>query len=849
MVKIENLFVTSMYTRLTAAQSRLACRRWSTLITLGVLLPLSAPVAAQTDVEMHGRIHGAVPPPGYYEILRRDPRAFRFSPENGWIRRARAIAARRRLWRAQRANRALFAPQANFNANGILRGELDVPVFLVLFANTDSAALVANVSRGTMESRLYGTHSAPPYSIHNYYREISNDSLVVNGRVFEWTRVTSNDAFYEGGPDCNGLCGSARVGDLIREAVLAQDSVDYGQFDNDGPDGVPNSGDDDGYVDGVVVMHPKVDGACKFVNPDAQNSIWAHKWFVSGLETDDTANSVTAGFPNIRIRDYIIQGGQGGDGGCTSNQPQAMGLVAHETGHLFGLPDLYNTNQSRPSEGIGHWGLMGSGNWLRPFSPAHMSAWTRAELGWVTEVLIDRDTTLEISPVETADTVYLLPVQGSDEYFILANRQRIGSDVEMAGPGLLIWHVDSVLLAQRMPISVNAADPEALRLMQADGADHLHAGDNRSDAGDPFPGSTGNTAFTELSNPSSDRNDGTPTYVRVESIEQVTPGGPVRAGISFVGPTVIVATDTLAAFRLDDVTYNKFEAILQGGSQHQLEMDSVQVVNNGGNRYTWLSWSSGAARSHTFMATARGDSIVATVATEYLAQVTLAGTGGGSVEATPALDVEAGAFIAQDSGLTLVANVTQGGDLFEGWSGDTTTTSDTLRLVMIRPYRLTATFAAPLAVVSTSPPAAVMGTAYQHALSAAGGTGNFSWTLTGGTLPEGVSLDPTGALAGTPAETGSFSFGVRVTSGSQQADGSLVLQVTAPTLAAIGVVEHLLGRRATLSAEDITFLDLLGNRNGMLDVGDFLAWVRSTPSAASSAVLGRVLNAKPKERP
>ncbi len=196
-----------------------------------------------------------------------------------------------------------------------------------------------------------------------------------------------------------------------------------------------------------------------------------------------------------------------------------------------------------------------------------------------------------------------------------------------------------------------------------------------------------------------------------------------------------------------------------------------------------------------------------------------------------------------------MANVTQGGDLFEGWSGDTTATSDTLRLVMIRPYRLTATFAAPLAVVSTSPPAAVMGTAYQHALSAAGGTGNFSWTLTGGTLPEGVSLDPTGALAGTPAETGSFSFGVRVTSGSQQADGSLVLQVTAPTLAAIGVVEHLLGRRATLSAEDITFLDLLGNRNGMLDVGDFLAWVRSTPSAASSAVLGRVLNAKPKERP
>ena len=29
--------------------------------------------------------------------------------------------------------------------------------------------------------------------------------------------------------------------------------VDFGLFDNDGPDGVPNSGDDDGYVDIVFI--------------------------------------------------------------------------------------------------------------------------------------------------------------------------------------------------------------------------------------------------------------------------------------------------------------------------------------------------------------------------------------------------------------------------------------------------------------------------------------------------------------------------------------------------------------------------------------------------------------------
>ena len=57
-----------------------------------------------------------------------------------------------------------------------------------------------------------------------------------------------------------------------------------------------------------------------------------------------------------------------------------IGVFCHEFGHAFGLPDLYDGSGS---SGIGHWGLMGSGNWNTPTNPAHFDAWCKSQLGWI----------------------------------------------------------------------------------------------------------------------------------------------------------------------------------------------------------------------------------------------------------------------------------------------------------------------------------------------------------------------------------------------------------------------------------------------------------------------------------
>lgn len=57
--------------------------------------------------------------------------------------------------------------------------------------------------------------------------------------------------------------------------------------------------------------------------------------------------------------------------------------------------------------------------------------------------------------------------------------------------------------------------------------------------------------------------------------------------------------------------------------------------------------------------------------------------------------------------------------------------------------------------------AAAAGTAYSQALTASGGQGPYTFTVTAGVPPAGISLLPNGVLSGTPTATGSFSFTVR----------------------------------------------------------------------------------------
>lgn len=85
-----------------------------------------------------------------------------------------------------------------------------------------------------------------------------------------------------------------------------------------------------------------------------------------------------------------------------------------------------------------------------------------------------------------------------------------------------------------------------------------------------------------------------------------------------------------------------------------------------------------------------------------------------------------------------------------------------------------------LSITTSALPDASKGAAYSAGLSATGGSQPYSWSITAGSLPDGVSLNDSGMLSGNPSKTGSFSFTAKVTDGdSHTAIASLALAVNA----------------------------------------------------------------------
>ena len=433
-----------------------------TLIAVAASAALSPGTICAQDIQAAARMQGIELPEAYYQRITLDPSAFEFQ---------RAL-----FRRADPEETAAF-------------GEVRLPVILGLFADSEAEPrITADMVR---ESLFDGPSQRG--TVTDSYLEMSRGALTVSGDVIGWVRtgLTINQVV---GSDF-ALGADARVGEWIIDMLGQVDGdVDFRQYDNDGPDGIPDSGDDDGFVDVITVEFLEVSASC------GGPGIWPHRWTVEAqtgtpFRTDDVGIS---GKP-IFVQDYITQSAAD----CSGNVVQDAGVIAHEFGHALGLPDYYHwVDFDLGPEGrrwvLGCWALMAAGSWgcgpvgstREPYGPAHMIGHSKGTLGWL-EYLDPGEVWNQeffIDPAQIDGDVIRIPLDGSATEFLFAEfRDQIGFDHGLPAAGVLLYKQDSQAGLRPDPSS---DDPYYLTLLEQDGNRGLlritPEGGNRGEAGDAW---------------------------------------------------------------------------------------------------------------------------------------------------------------------------------------------------------------------------------------------------------------------------------------------------------------------------------------------------------------------------
>lgn len=302
--------------------------------------------------------------------------------------------------------------------------------------------------------------------MYTYYDEVSYGQLKLvqgNAPLFWVLSSAPNKAYY--GKDRDYLAGliddfNGPIYELVKEAIaLSDDQIDFSEYDNDGPDGISNSVDDDGVVDHLLVV-PAGLGEEQSHTPATDDTIWSHRWDIGGDEGGppgkresqlDPGEVIYQNEVMYETDDDAVNGGKIKiNGYALTSELSPLGIFCHEFGHELGLPDLYNT-ASRGS-GVGEWDLMDIGCWNpnnTGASPSHLCAWCKKQLKWVTpEEIQGSESNLPVYPLENISRhdVYKIPIEVSDhpnqEYFLISYRKRTGYDSALPGQGLMVWHID-----------------------------------------------------------------------------------------------------------------------------------------------------------------------------------------------------------------------------------------------------------------------------------------------------------------------------------------------------------------------------------------------------------------------
>ena len=407
-----------------------------------------------------------------------------------------------------------------------------IPVILVSYADEPLAYGAADFDLALFDT----TQATATGSLHDYYRWVSGNRLSVLGRVVATVSLPQNKLYY--GYNSYGLSRTAtphNAAGLVRDALAACASqVQWSNFDLDR----------DGFVDMLWVVHAGLPGEAA---PDRlKNDLWSITSRLSNYWTGISAYETTEQVPgsvtqHMRIDRFSVLPELSY---FAPGQRSEIGVFCHEFGHALGLPDLYNVRDGGTIDaGPGNWSLMGTGAYggdgHSPQYPTHLGAWPALFMGWTQTLRPTEDTPVVLPPLGNGAQILDLSFQGeaNPEHFLVEARRREGFDRNLPTDGLIVYHVNDVVIGQGIQSNtVNSGPTPGLVIVEANGSSDLTNGINRGDAGDAYPGLSGRASLFDGTPPPNTLSFlGAPMGVGLFDIAPVTEGVSFLAQVRAIG--------------------------------------------------------------------------------------------------------------------------------------------------------------------------------------------------------------------------------------------------------------------------------------------------------------------------
>lgn len=467
------------------------------------------------------------------------------------------------------------------SAAGVVKsiGQPVIPVIMANFADrTFQDTIDAVKVTRLFNEEGYHDETYTRGSVKDYFTSQSSGLFIPTFEVVATITLPKGYAYY-GKNSSNGYL-DVNLSEFVSQSISqAAESVNFSRFATNGE------------VPLVVIMYAGPGEHSSFEEGSA-DYLWA-KFSSCNVTTDNGATRIRSFF----VGDELLQNytGTADNPIVSSTYIDGIGLFCHEFGHALGLPDFYYTGSnatiSDTLRTMDYWSIMDYGQYFRNgYLPPGYTAYERSYMGWLEVKELTQAQYTQLYPFSRADegaTAYVLRNPENEcEYYLLENRQPDTWYSKRMGQGMLITHVDYDKSAWNSNI-VNT-QPNHLRMdfVPADNVKDGISASNGSSAtlfdgykGDLYPGTSGNTSFTDTSVPAatlltgSTKLLGKPLYNIAQSDDGVI-------SFSFLDPSLTgIASPSISPAEADSPTAYTLTGVRVNDLEHAAA--GVYILSNG----------------------------------------------------------------------------------------------------------------------------------------------------------------------------------------------------------------------------------------------------------------------------